>query len=139
MRSREYGSTPKVEIIMTWPNSEVASDLEWLYCNIIWHNMDRVFEPCQRNGTSQAEYSDLVQVLLPSKFHRKILLANTLVDLEDCSAVIFGHNLKLKWYWEDVGDPREGDLPWPSKHGVKPIPIHLAESSRFHKLKLPTI
>jgi hypothetical protein len=81
---------------------------------IIWHNPDKIFEPCQcARMSSQKEHSDFVQVILPSTI--RIFLPKTdPVSLEDGGAVIFGHNMKFKWHWKDTGDPEAGEPPLPS-------------------------
>ncbi|RYP19648.1 hypothetical protein DL765_003241 [Monosporascus sp. GIB2] len=82
--------------------------------NMIWHNPDRIFEPCQCTEKLQEEHSDFVQVLLPSGF-RRILPKKDPVRLKGHGAVIFGHNMNFKWYWKDTGYPEEGISPSPSK------------------------
>jgi hypothetical protein len=79
--------------------------------NIIWHNPDKIFEPCQCTGR---KHSDRVQVLLPSMF-RGILPKENPVRLEDRGAVVFGHNVNFKWLFPDTGDPEEGEPPSPSE------------------------
>lgn len=81
---------------------------------IIWHNPDKIFEPCQCMGKTQGKHSDLAQVLLPWKF-RNIFPKKNLVQLEDRGAVIFGHNVNLNWYWKDTGDPVKGEPPPPEE------------------------
>lgn len=80
--------------------------------NIIWHNLGKVFEPCQCTKMS-GKHSDLVQVLLPSKFPN--MPKKNPVRLKDCGAVIFGHNVNFKLYWKDTEAPVEGEPPSPSE------------------------
>lgn len=78
----------------------------------IWHNLDKVFEPCQCTKI-QGKHSDLVQVLLPSKFPN--MLKKNPVRLKDRGAVVFGHNVNFKLYWKDTEDPLAGEPPSPSE------------------------
>lgn len=80
---------------------------------IIWHNPDKIFEPCQCMGKNPEVHSDIVQVLLPRKL--KISPKRDSVVLKDRGAVIFGQNIKFRWFWKDVGNPEEGETPPPSE------------------------
>ena len=82
--------------------------------NLIWHSPDKIFEPCRCTSRKCEEHSDLVQVLLPSKF-RNILPKRNPVQLERPGAVVFGHNTNFKWYWKDTEDPIKGEPLSPSK------------------------
>jgi nucleoside phosphorylase len=82
--------------------------------NIIWHNLDTTFKPCQCTKKRQKKHSDFVQVLLPSKFVHLIPKKDP-VRLEDRGAVIFGHNTDFKWFWKDIGDPEQGEPPLASE------------------------
>ncbi|RYP32296.1 hypothetical protein DL767_005271 [Monosporascus sp. MG133] len=82
--------------------------------NIIWHNPDKIFEPCQCTEKLQEEHSDFVQVLLPSGFRGDLPKRDPL-RLTGRGAVIFGDNMNFKWYWKDTGHPEEGISPSPSK------------------------
>jgi hypothetical protein len=80
--------------------------------NTIWHNLGKVFEPCQCTKIP-GKHSDLVQVLLPSKFPN--MPKKNPVRLKNCGAVIFGHNVNFKLYWKDTEAPVEGEPPPPSE------------------------
>ncbi|RYP58420.1 hypothetical protein DL769_008959 [Monosporascus sp. CRB-8-3] len=99
--------------IMDRNGNQEANPIE-LSDNIIWHNPDKIFEPCECTEETQQEHSDFVQVLLPSGF-RGNLPKKDPVRLKDQAAVIFGHNMSFKWYWKDTGHPEEGISPSPSK------------------------
>lgn len=77
---------------------------------IIWHNPGRTFEPCECTADVPGKHSDPVQVLLPSKFRKKISKGNSL-PLQNSSMLLFGHNSDFKWFWRDIGDPEECSTP----------------------------
>jgi hypothetical protein len=94
---------------MDMDGNQEANPME-LSDNIVWHNPDKIFEPCQCMENSREEHSDLLQVLLPLKLYN-ILPKMDHVQLEDHGAVIFGHNVNFKWFWKDTGDPINAELP----------------------------
>lgn len=77
--------------------------------NIIWHMKITTFNPCP-GARGIHKCHDPVQVLFPLKFLQD-LRKKPQVKLEDRGAVIFGHNMNLRWYWGDNGDPVKGDPP----------------------------
>ncbi|KAJ5364559.1 uncharacterized protein N7496_010272 [Penicillium cataractarum] len=81
--------------------------------NVIWHN-PIAFGSCQCELDGQDEHSDLVQVLLPSAF-RKRLPINHEFPLDARGAAIFGHSEYSKWSWKDTGYPEEGESSPPSE------------------------
>ncbi|KAL2824353.1 nucleoside phosphorylase domain-containing protein [Aspergillus cavernicola] len=94
--------------IMTMDGDPECNPIELTY-NILWHNPHKDFGTCECMVEGQEKkHSDLVQVLLPSTFNKR-LLNNSPAPLEDCSAVIFGHNANFKWFWKNTGHPEEGE------------------------------
>ncbi|KAJ5984630.1 hypothetical protein N7481_006729 [Penicillium waksmanii] len=86
--------------------------------NVIWHN-PVAFGSCQCELDGQDEHSDLVQVLLPSAF-RKRLPINHEFPLDARGAAIFGHSEYSKWSWKDTGYPEEGESSPPSETSDAP-------------------
>jgi hypothetical protein len=99
--------------IMDMDGDQKANPMK-LSDNIIWHNPDKIFEPCQCIGKIRRNHSDRVQVLLPSMFHNILPKVNP-VQLKDRGAVVFGHNVNFKWLFPDTGDPQEGEPLSPSE------------------------
>lgn len=87
--------------------------------NVIWHN-PAAFGSCQCELLDEQDYhSDLVQVLLPSAF-RKRLSINHEFPLDARGAAIFGHSEYSKWSWKDTGYPEEGESSPPSETSEAP-------------------
>ncbi|PWY75504.1 hypothetical protein BO70DRAFT_340587 [Aspergillus heteromorphus CBS 117.55] len=79
---------------------------------IIWHSPYGAMDPCECTWNGSKCHSDLVQVLLPSSFGRKLPEMDP-PRLEPEGAVIFGHNSSFKWTRDDrdFGDPEELQSP----------------------------
>ena len=78
-------------------------------CNgILWYSSNAVFDACQCAKSRDSRHSDFVQTLWPISLE-KLLPRREKMLLQENGAVIFGHNVNLKWKWEDVGNPIEGD------------------------------
>ncbi|KAE8148897.1 nucleoside phosphorylase domain-containing protein [Aspergillus avenaceus] len=74
--------------------------------NIFWHSPNGTFDPCQCTETIGGQHSDLGQVLLSKPFPEE-MPENGAPPLEDCGAVIFGHNKSLVWFRCDTEDFQE--------------------------------
>ena len=76
--------------------------------DILWYNSSAAFGACECVGSHNSKHSDFVQTLWPISL-RSVLPRRPKPALQTEGAVIFGHNVNLKWKWEDTGDPVEGD------------------------------
>jgi hypothetical protein len=90
---------------------------------IVWHNPDRVFESRHCMKERQEEHSDFTQVLLPQTFQKRLSQNNSPVLLHGHGTVVFGHNKKFGWFWNDTGDPKEREIL-----SLSESEIHSAES-----------
>lgn len=100
------------------PNSDPMK----LSPNMVWYDPGDIFAPCQCAEDSTT-HSDPVQVPLRLSFFRKLSPKGKTVPLQNCGAVVFGHNRNFKWYWTDSGDPVQGDALSPleeSEAAAKP-------------------
>lgn len=79
--------------------------------NVLWHTKQAAFQPCPCTAAGSASgHHDPVQALFPARFWSQIK-KKSLPNLELQGAVIFGHSMNIHWYWGDIGDPVQGDLP----------------------------
>ncbi|BCS08063.1 hypothetical protein ALUC_20433A [Aspergillus luchuensis] len=81
--------------------------------NLIWCNcLDNGPPACKCTGLSeQTEHSELAQVILPSRFKRRIPMPNSVRPSSwRHGAIIFGYNRNLRWTWNDTGYPEQKDV-----------------------------
>ncbi|KAI9663000.1 MAG: hypothetical protein M1821_008047 [Bathelium mastoideum] len=82
--------------------------------DLIWVNRSKLSERCSCKVHPQGKHSDPVQTILPVKM-RHLLRRRDPIHLDDRGAVIFGHNVRSKWHWREVGDPVEGKIGPPAE------------------------
>ena len=93
--------------IMEKEGSEEASPMQ-LCTGISWFSSGAAFDACRCTKAPGSGHSDFVQTLWPTSL-RRMLPNRERFPLHDDGAVIFGHNVTLKWKWPDKGDPIRGD------------------------------
>ena len=91
-------------------DGDATSNPRRLCDNIIWHMKQATFCSCPCTTDSRKGHHDPVQVLFPIKFISNFP-KKAQVDLKGTGAVIFGHNMRIHWYWKDFGHPIKGDPP----------------------------
>ena len=78
-------------------------------CNgISWFSPSAPFDACRCTRVHSRGHSDYTQMLWPTSL-LKILPRREKLPLPENGAVIFGHNVKINWRWEDMGNPVEGN------------------------------
>ncbi|KAM0514155.1 hypothetical protein ACHAPE_006991 [Trichoderma viride] len=82
--------------------------------NIIWHTPTSLFGTCRCKGILGHSHIDPVQSLLPSAMSKLLLPRKLEIPLESPGAIIFGHNSRFSWIYEDCGHPSEGKLTPPN-------------------------
>ncbi|KAI0539484.1 hypothetical protein GGR58DRAFT_234412 [Xylaria digitata] len=91
-------------------DGDEASTPRRLCDNVVWHMKQATFDPCPCTKDEKKSHHDPVQALFPLKYTSS-LGRKPRVDLKGTGAVIFGHNMRLRYYWKDTGDPVKGDPP----------------------------
>ncbi|KAJ3578826.1 hypothetical protein NPX13_g1745 [Xylaria arbuscula] len=91
-------------------DGDASSNPRRLCDNIIWHMKQATFCCCPCTIDPKKGHHDPVQVLFPLKFTANFP-KKAQVDLKGTGAVIFGHNMRVHWYWKDFGHPVKGDPP----------------------------
>ncbi|KAH0595383.1 hypothetical protein MHUMG1_06558 [Metarhizium humberi] len=116
-----------IDLDDNWIKSEIPSIVQ-ICDRLLWHVPGHLFDPCRCDGRHDQEtiHADVVQVLFPVKWKFMLRNKTTGCRLVDnlAGAVIFGHNSGFKWYWQDNGDPVQGD--------ACPEPVELEAGSDFH-------
>ncbi|KAI0890573.1 uncharacterized protein GGS22DRAFT_15409 [Annulohypoxylon maeteangense] len=114
-------------------DGDSKSDPRRLCENIIWHTKQGTFDlcPCTKEGTRN--HHDPVQVLFPRKFVTNFEWEPQ-AKLENQGAVIFGHNMNIRWKWGDQGDPVE-DNPSHSQASPPSNPENTAPESLVRRFQ----
>ena len=81
---------------------------------ISWFSPTSPFDTCLCTKGQGQKHSDFVQVLWPTRWISRLSYPKK-IPLHQRGAVIFGHNVKFKWMWGDLGEPVKGSP------GVEPI------------------
>lgn len=109
-RNKYYlaASVSDLKQIMNDEGDEHAVPMQ-LSSNIAWHNISNAFKPCHCSGIIRTSHSNRVQVLLNPRSRFGLHSGNMRVDLRDGVAAVFGHNKLFKFFYRNLGDPREGE------------------------------